>query len=123
MRLVLAERESEVMDVLWENGPSPVSEVREKLKDRLAYTTVLTILRKLEAKGYVGHEADGRAHHYFARVARDAARRSALHDLSRKLFKGFASLLLTHLVEDEMLSAAELRRIRDLLEQYPRKDK
>jgi predicted transcriptional regulator len=123
MRIVLAERESELMEVLWENGPSTVSEVRERLKDTLAYTTVLTVLRKLEAKGYVGHEEDGRAHRYCARIARDAARRSALRDLARRLFKGSTELLLTHLVEEQNLTEAQVKRIRALLDKSARKDK
>ena len=78
---------------------------------------MLTILRNLEAKGYVGHEEEGRSHRYAARVARDAARRSALKDLARKLFKGSAELLLTHLVSDQSLTDEEVRRIRQLLDQ------
>jgi len=50
--------------------------VRERLKDELAYTTVLTVLRNLEAKGYVGHDEEGRAHRFRALVAREAARRT-----------------------------------------------
>ena len=123
MHITLTDREADLMEVLWDRGPSTVAEVQERLPDELAYTTVLTILRTLETKGFVTHQEEGRAHRYVARVARDDARRSALRDLSRKLFKGSASLLLTHLVEDEKLSAAELRRIRDLLEQRTRKDK
>ena len=117
MRIVLAEREADLMEVLWDHGPSTVAEVRDKLHDKLAYTTVLTILRNLEAKGYVGHEEEGRAHRYLARVARDAARRSALRDLSEKLFKGSAALLLTHLVCDQNLTDEDVRRIRRLLNQ------
>jgi predicted transcriptional regulator len=122
MRIVLAEREAELMEVLWEYGPSTVPEVREKLRDELAYTTVLTVLRKLEAKGYVGHEEEGRAHRYLPLVARDAARRSALRDLSLKFFKGSAALLLTHLVSDQKLTDEEIRRIRRLLGERKRKD-
>ena len=105
------------MEVLWEHGPSTVAEVRDKLGDKLAYTTVLTILRNLDAKGYVGHEEEGRAHRYLPRVARDAARRSALRDLSEKLFKGSTTLLLTHLISDQSLSDEDVRRIRLLLNQ------
>jgi predicted transcriptional regulator len=123
MRIVLAEREAELMEVLWEHGPSTVSEVREKVRDELAYTTVLTVLRKLEAKGYVGHREEGRAHRYLALVARDAARRSALRDLSLKFFKGSAALLLTHLVSDQKLTDEEIRRIRRLLGEHRRRDK
>lgn len=123
MRIVLAEREAELMEVLWERGPATVSEVRDKLQDELAYTTVLTILRKLEAKGYVGHEEEGRAHRYRPLVARDAARSSALRDLSFKFFKGSTALLLTHLVSDEALSDDEIRRIRRLLSEQTRRAK
>lgn len=123
MRIVLAEREAELMEVLWDRGPSTVTEVREKLQDELAYTTVLTILRKLEAKGYVGHEEEGRAHRYRASVGREAARRSALRDLSLKLFKGSTELLLTHLVSDQALSEDEIQRIRQMLRERARKAK
>lgn len=120
MRIVLAEREAELMQVLWEHGPSTVTEVRERLKDTLAYTTVLTVLRKLETKGYLGHEEDGRAHRYFARVARDAAQSNALRDLARKLFQGSTELLLTHLVSDQRLTDEQIRRIRRLLDGRPK---
>jgi BlaI family penicillinase repressor len=117
MRVVLADREADLMTVLWDHGPSTVSEVREKLRDDLAYTTVLTILRNLEAKGYVGHEEEGRAHRYCALVPRDVARKSALRQLSSRLFKGSTELLLTHLVSEHDLTDEQLRRIRRLLDQ------
>jgi predicted transcriptional regulator len=122
-RIVLTDREAEFMEVLWDRGPSTVAEVREALPDDLAYTTVLTILRTLETKGFVEHTGEGRAHRYSPLVERDAARQSALRDLSRKLFKGSASLLLTHLVSDHKLSAAEVRRIRTLLDEAAKKGK
>src|SRR5688572_2207126 len=101
MRIALTDRESSLMVILWEHGACTVSEVRDRLEDDLAYTTVLTILRNLEAKGYVGHEQEGRAHRYKALVAREAARRSALRNVSERFFKGSTELLLTHLVEDQ----------------------
>ena len=123
MDVTLTDRESDLMDVLWDHGACTVADVREKLRDQLAYTTVLTILRTLEVKGYVGHEEVGRAHLYKALVARDAARRSALRNLSDKLFKGSTEMLLTHLVQDEKLSPAQLRRIRALLDERQKKSK
>jgi predicted transcriptional regulator len=120
--ITLTDREAEFMEVLWERGPSTVAEVREQLSDDLAYTTVLTILRNLEGKGYVGPSKDGRAHRYAPLVARDAARRSALRDLSAKLFKGSTELLMTHLVADQKLSDAEIKRIRSLLNQRKKKE-
>lgn len=122
MHIVLADREAELMEVLWHHGPSTVTEVRIRLRDPLAYTTVLTVLRNLEAKRYVGHSEEGRAHRFRALVAREAARRSALRDLSAKLFNGSAALLLTHLVSDQQLSNDDIRRIRKLLREQAKKD-
>jgi predicted transcriptional regulator len=109
------DREIDVMQVLWERGPSVVAEVRAELNDRLAYTTVLTVLRTLEAKGYVRHEEEGRGHRYFATVEREAAQESALAHITRKLFKGSAELLFTQLVSDRRLGPEELKRMRALL--------
>ncbi len=116
MEISLTNREADLMEALWERGASTVAEVREFLNDELAYTTVLTILRTLEDKGYVDHREEGRAHRYSATVSRDVARKSALQALSHKLFKGSTELLLTHLVTDERLTDEELLRIRRLLD-------
>ena len=115
MGVSLTNRETDVMRVLWDHGPSVVAEVRDRLADDLAYTTVLTILRTLEAKGYVGHEEEGRVHRYFAAVKQQVAQKSALQHLTRKLFNGSAELLFTHLVSDQKLSPEQLRRMRKLL--------
>ncbi|HEY6457124.1 MAG TPA: BlaI/MecI/CopY family transcriptional regulator [Steroidobacteraceae bacterium] len=121
MDVSLTDREAEFMRILWRQGPSTVSEVRKLLGDEPAYTTVLTILRNLEAKGYVGHVEEGRAHRYQSLVDSDVARTSALQALLRKLFDGSAELLLTHLVSDKRLSSAQLRRIRRLLDDRPKR--
>jgi predicted transcriptional regulator len=113
--IYLTDREADVMQVLWEHGPSVVNEVKEKLTDDLAYTTVLTILRTLEQKGYVKHEEEGRVHRYAAAVKEDAARKSALQHLTGKLFKGSSELLFTHLVADRKLSKEQIDRMRALL--------
>ena len=115
MDISLTNREADVMRVLWDHGPSVVAEVRERLADELAYTTVLTILRTLETKGYVAHEEEGRVHRYFAAVKEQAAQRSALRHLTHKLFNGSAELLFTHLVSDQKLSPEQIRRMRKLL--------
>jgi BlaI family penicillinase repressor len=112
---VLGDRELDVMGVLWDLGSGTVSEVRDKLPADLAYTTVLTILRNLEAKGFVDHSAEGKAHRYVPKVARKAARRSALTKLVAKLFHGSPEQLVAQLVEDEELSADDLKRLRTLL--------
>ncbi len=119
----LTDREADVMQVLWDHGPSVVNEVKDKLADELAYTTVLTILRTLEQKGYVKHEEEGRVHRYFAAVREDAARSSALQHLTGKLFKGSAELLFTHLVSDRKLSKDQVQRMRELLASAGKKER
>jgi predicted transcriptional regulator len=90
--------------------------VRRELTDKLAYTTVLTVLRTLEEKGYVTHEDEGRAHRYIPAVNREAAGTSALRRMLGTVFGGSAELLLTNLVNDQKLSAADIRKLRKLLD-------
>lgn len=115
MTLAVTDREANVLQILWDNGPSLVSEVQDRLQDKLAYTTVLTILRTLEAKGYAKRTDEGKAHRYHAAIEPVQARRSALTHLTQKLFKGSTDLLLMHLVSDQQLSKQQLERIRELL--------
>jgi len=119
---VLGDRELDVMGVLWDLGSGTVSEVRERLPADLAYTTVLTILRNLEAKELVTHTSEGKAHRYIPRIARRAARKSALTRIVDKLFHGSPEQLITQLVEDESLSAEDLKRLRALLAAQSKKD-
>jgi BlaI family penicillinase repressor len=107
----LGERELEVMAWLWANGSGTVAEVKEGIDDPLAYTTVLTILRNLEAKGFLRREDEGRAHRYFPRVQQKAARKRALRRMIDTLFLGSPEALLAHLVDEHDLSANDLRRV------------
>ncbi|GMR13742.1 MAG: hypothetical protein BMS9Abin29_1958 [Gemmatimonadota bacterium] len=113
--VIFTARELDLMAVLWDLGSGTVAEVRDRLSDDLAYTTVLTILRTLEEKGHVGHESEGRAHRYRPLVERQRAQESALDRITQKLFSGSTELLLTHLVSDRELSDAEAERLRELL--------
>jgi BlaI family transcriptional regulator, penicillinase repressor len=110
------DRELDVMSVLWHRGPCTVTEVRESIDDRLAYTTVLTVLRTLEAKGYVRHEEAGKAHRYIPVVARDAAGRSALGQVLDKIFGGSRELLLANLIRARGIDPDELKRLRRVLD-------
>lgn len=119
--VVFTDRELDVMSVLWEQGSATVAEVRDALHDELAYTTVLTILRTLEEKGYVTHEEEGRAHRYLPVVERARAEKSAVGRLLRKLFRGSPELLLTQLVADRKLTEDDLKRMRRLIDERLRK--
>jgi BlaI family transcriptional regulator, penicillinase repressor len=116
MEVRFTERELDVMAVLWERGQGTVAEVRRRLPDRLAYTTVLTVLRTLEEKGHVGHREVGRAYRYYPKVAREKAGASALRRITGKIFGGSPELLLTQLVAERELTESELARMRDVLE-------
>ena len=115
MDIAFTDRELDVMSVLWDLGSGTVAEVQERLPDQLAYTTVLTVLRTLEEKGYAGHEEEGRAYRYHPLVEREAAGASALERLVRKIFAGSPEMLLTQLVSDRDLSRADIERMRRLL--------
>ena len=115
MHIAFTDRELDVMSVLWDVGPATVAQVRERIADDLAYTTILTVLRTLEQKGYVSHAEDGRAHRYKPLVRREVAGRTALRKLVDKVFDGSPELLFTQLVSDKHLSDEELRRLRKLL--------
>lgn len=116
MRFSFTDRELDVMVVLWDRGSATVAEVRERLPDDLAYTTVLTVLRTLEEKGHVGHREEGKAHRYFPLVERRIAARSALGRLLDTVFNGSPELLLAQLVSDRDLSDDELKRLRKLMD-------
>lgn len=115
MTIALTDREADIMQALWDHGPSVVEAVRTAVDDELAYTTVQTILRTLEAKGYVAHHEEGRVHRYYAKVTQEEARLNALQHLAAKLFKGSSELLFTHLVSDRKLRPDELKRMRQML--------
>lgn len=121
MTVVLTERELDIMGVLWRDGPSTAGEVRERLVQdaglELAYNSVLTMLRILEEKGYAAHDEDGRAFRYRAVVERSAAEASAVERLVRRMFGGSESRLVVHLVKERGLPAAELARLRRMLDE------
>ena len=116
MEIQFTGRESDIMAVLWERGPSTVAEVRDALADDLAYNTVLTMLRILEEKGYAGHTEEGRAYRYHALVERAEAAESAVTGLVRRLFGGSPSALLTEVVRQRDLPEEELKRLRELID-------
>lgn len=110
-------RELDVMSILWDLGSATVADVQERIGDPLAYTTVLSVLRTLKEKGYVRHEAEGRAYRYYALVDWRAAGRRELRRLVTKVFKGSPELLLVQLVSDRGMDERELRRLRQLVDE------
>lgn len=108
----LGDRELDVMAVLWSAGSGTVAEVKENLSAPLAYTTVLTILRNLEAKGVIGHALEGKSHRFVPLLKEQDARRTAVSRVMEKFFSGSAEELVLHLVRDRALSRKDLKKIR-----------
>ena len=114
----LTDAEAEVMAILWRIHPASVSDIVTALNERRAvtYSTVQTMLRILETKGYVTHDKVARAFIYKPVVDERQARRRALRHLVRRLFDGSPSLLVLNVLEDEELDAAEREQLRKLIE-------
>ena len=87
-----------------------------ELQDELAYTTILTILRRLEEKGHVEHSPDGKAHRYVPLVRREQAQDSALQRMTRKLFGDSPELLMSRLLRKGVLTEDQLRELRELVD-------
>ena len=105
------------MAVLWQRQAATVADVVAGLRKRpVTYSTVQTILRILETKGYVTHAKVERAFVYRPVVDQAQARRRALRHLVGRLFDGSPSLLVSNVLQDETIDAAELKRLKDLIE-------
>jgi predicted transcriptional regulator len=103
------------MSVLWRLGSASVSNVRDALEEELAYTSVLSALQTLEEKGFVRHEAEGRAYRYFPNVEAERAGGSALARVRDAIFHGSAERMFAQMVSDKKLSRKELERMRQLI--------
>ena len=114
----LTDAEAQVMAVLWRENAASVGAVVDALKKTRAvtYSTVQTILRILETKGYVAHEKVARAFVYRPVVDERQARRRALRHLASRLFEGSPSLLVLNILEDEDIDPVERKRLRKLIE-------
>jgi predicted transcriptional regulator len=117
--LNLTEGELPLMQVLWEKKRATVGDVVASLPadPPLAYSTVLTTLRILEAKGYVQHTKEGRAFVYEPVVVQEEASRKALDTLVNRFFGGSCELLVVNLLKEEAIGRAELGRIKKMITQ------
>jgi predicted transcriptional regulator len=113
----LGRLELQIMRIVWAKGAATVHDVKEALSRgrKPAYSTILTMMRKLEAKGYLEHDVADRTYVYRATISREAARHSLLGDLLERVFEGSPSLLVSSLVEQNHVTEDELREIRKLI--------
>lgn len=115
----LADLQLAIMQVLWDQGEATVSVVREALaEDRpLAYTTVGTMLAKMEAKGLVTHRVEGRVNVYKPCQGRESVSRSMISDLVSRLCGGNVTELVSHLLDECDVTREELSRLKQLIRQ------
>jgi len=120
----LGELQKAVMETIWEQGQATVSQVRELLKrePEPAYTTILSVMQKLEKAGWLTHRAEGRGYVYLPTRSRDEAGTSTLRTFIDRVFRGDPLLLFQHLLEDEDLSAQDLSALKKMIDRKRRKD-
>ena len=118
----LASLQLAIMQVLWEQGQATVAQVREALKSErpLAYTTIATMLSKLEAKGHVRHRTEGRVHIYRPAIKQEQVRRFMVTDLAQRLFGGDVTEMVGQLLDGCEISREELARLKQLIRQKER---
>lgn len=123
--LRLGELQLRILEVLWEHPDSGVGAVHAALKPErdLAYTTVATMLRKMEARGLVTHREEGRSFLYRAAVAADDVNRSAGEHFVERLFEGSLADAVSHLLTTREVSREELDQLEKLIREAKRRTK
>jgi predicted transcriptional regulator len=122
----LGTAELEVLKVLWDEGPGTVRQVLTKMHARgrkVAYTTVLTFLTRLEQKGFVASDKSGLAYIYRAAISRNQVSRSRLKNLVREMYDGAAAPLVLQLMRNERFSQEEIAELHKLIEDLDKKNK
>ena len=109
----LGDLEREVMQLIWADGPLTAETVREKLARRLKESTVRTVLRRLEEKGYVGHTVEGRTYVYQATQPRGTVAAKAVQRIVDWFCNGSIEEVLVGMVDSAMLDQRQLRRVAD----------
>ena len=115
----LTDAELEVLKTLWEIGPATVRQVMNQLHQlgrRVAYTTVLTFLTRLEQKGYVASDKSDLAYVYRARLSRDKVTRSRLNSMVKQLYDGAAAPLVLQLMQLQKFTPQELAELQSLID-------
>lgn len=108
----LTEKEEEVMQCLWENGPLFVRQMLDMYPEpKPHYNTVSTVIRVLEEKGFVQHKTFGNTHQYFAAVSQEAYKGKALKKVVSDYFNNSYTNVVSTLIEEERLSINELKKL------------
>ena len=114
----LGQLQRAVIEVVWELGEASVHQVRERLgrKKKLAYTTVLTAMQKLEKAGWLRHRAEGKSYVYLPTQSREEAGAKSVLKFMKRMFDGDAVLMFQHLMRENKLGDDELRKLRKMID-------
>ena len=121
----LSRRERQIMDILYQRGKASASEVREAMDAAPGYSAVRAMLRVLEEKGHVGHQAEGLKYVYVPTVGRDKAKRSAVKHVMETFFNGSAEQIVAALLDvaSTRLTREELDRMSEMIEKAKKEGK
>lgn len=109
----LGDLEREVMQLVWGFGPTTAEEVRERLPRKLKESTVRTVLKRLEEKGYVSHSVEGRTYRYAAAMARHRVAAKAVKRIVDWFCNGSVEEVLVGMVDNQMLDQKQLKKLAD----------
>jgi BlaI family penicillinase repressor len=113
----LGDLQKAVMEIVWQAGEATVNQVRDKLRrKRLAYTTVLSVMQKLDKAGWLTHREAGRAYVYRPAMSRDEAGRSSLRQFINRVCGGDPIATFQHLLDDQELSVGDLAELRKMID-------
>ena len=114
----LSPSETEILRLVWQHPSATVQEVCDRLpaRRRIAYATVQTLLRRLEAKGYLTHATKGKAHVFSPAAKRDDVIRRTVGDFVERLFGGDPVPLMLHLADRSDLDADDVKRLKKLID-------
>lgn len=120
----LGGRQLAIMRVLWDRGEATVADVQEllDLEKPLAYSTVATVLSRMEQKGLVTHRAEGRVFYYQPAISEDGVGTSLVDELVDRVFGGSPSALVSHLLESEQVDPEELDRIKRMVSKHEKRN-
>jgi BlaI family transcriptional regulator, penicillinase repressor len=113
----LGDLQKAVMEIVWDLGEATVNQVRDRLRrKRLAYTTVLSVMQKLDKAGWLTHREEGRAYVYQPATSREEAGRSSLRQFINRVCGGDPIAMFQHLLDDQGLSADDLTELRKMID-------
>ena len=115
----LGDLQKAVMEIVWEMGEATVHQARDRLGGRKkpAYTTILTIMQKLERGGWLKHRTQGRTYVYSPVHSRREAGSRSLRQFIQRVFRGDPAMMFQHLIEDEELSEEELAEFKRIIDE------